>query len=98
MIGKGFCGLCGRRFTADPHLENNGTNHTDCLNKLAQSESMTTGKLKLDLNQYTCIDCGTNYQSKYEYAMPDGPALCNGQTIKLCPWCRPDSEPNHYGR
>ena len=44
-------------------------------------------------NFYECMDCGTVYCEG-----APGWAKCNGKTIGLCPWCRPDSKPWENGR
>lgn len=37
---------------------------------------------------WRCVDCGSDYPG----------ARCNGQSIGICPWCRPDSRPWQNGR
>lgn len=39
-----------------------------------------------------CVDCLS------VYPLINGVASCNRTSISLCPWCRPDSRPNCYGR
>lgn len=60
-----------------------------------------TGKLVYDgrknlgfvaYDWYKCVDCLSVYPST------GGHPICNRTPITLCPWCRPDSKPNCYGR
>lgn len=62
---------------------------------------MTTGELIEGAKGWMkCVDCGTQYPI-LEY-MDNGEIKegirCNGHTIELCPWCRPDSMPWMHGR
>lgn len=60
---------------------------------------MTTGKLKYSPGDvYTCVDCDTEYPIKFDRKTLDDTAFCNGHSITLCPWCRPDSKPWKHGR
>lgn len=57
----------------------------------------TTGKLEYTMGMhYECVDCGTSFPIN-ENGEPNT-LLCNDFVITLCPWCRPDSKPYHYGR
>lgn len=49
--------------------------------------------LGLDSHHFSkCVDCDGIYPHL------DGVIKCNGATITLCPYCRPDSEPFKNGR
>lgn len=46
---------------------------------------------------YECKECKTTFPKKispYEAF----PLTCNGVEIRLCPWCREDSQPFTHGR
>ena len=70
--------------------------------KYCRVNDVTTGKLvKVNIQppayfgaeyNWQCVDCGTLYPVLI------GRIRCNGTTIYLCPWCRPDSRPWRYGR
>lgn len=58
---------------------------------------ITTGELRYTVGMhYECVDCGTSFPIKEKGA--SNTALCNGFTITLCPWCRPDSKQWKNGR
>lgn len=44
-----------------------------------------------------CVDCHSIYPI-IAYPLLGERASCNRTPITLCPWCRPDSSPNCYGR
>ena len=60
----------------------------------------TTGELKQMWSiYYSCVDCGTIYPAAEGLVAEISElAMCNGYSIKLCPWCRPDSKPWMKGR
>lgn len=41
---------------------------------------------------FRCLDCGTTFP------MIGGLIMCNGHSIAVCPWCRPDTKPWIAGR
>ena len=47
-----------------------------------------------DIEYFKCVDCDAGFAK--------GPLnnyiLCNQNKITVCPWCRPDTKPNMYGR
>jgi hypothetical protein len=66
---------------------------------------MTTGQLKPDKKHrslFVCVDCNTTYPEIMYFDRIDDRVKwgirCNGHTITLCPWCKPDSKPWINGR
>ena len=66
---------------------------------MKSTEINTTGKLEYAPGDiYNCVDCGTTYPIKFDRNTSKDAAFCNGHSIILCPWCRPDSMPWKHGR